>query len=145
MKLSEYKKELPAIPLSINKQAHLSKEANTIVALLDSLRHTLATRLAQKHAEKAQMNAIEAVVDTTIDSVSAYFYEASPVMLQKLIDMIDHPFTRDQVALNEALKVAETTHTFLTSWCVLFRQAAPDAEPVKVEHKQEQSAGYVFV
>jgi len=144
-KINEYRKEFPAVTLSRAGKDSLSDEAANLESLLEYLKNTLALKILQQNENKSKMSAVESAVDDVVTTVSCYFYDTCPIMLKKLIELIDQPFIREQSVLTEALKEAETRHEFLTSWCILFRPSIEGREQPNEKKQQEHAAGYVFL
>jgi hypothetical protein len=98
------------------------------------------------------MNTLETAVDTAVTVLSSFFeYDTLSSVLLRLIELIDHPFTREQEKLTEVLKESESSVLFLGSWCAFFQTQTPTVSNDKMDLPAfnsagtERSAGFVLV
>jgi hypothetical protein len=130
-----------AMDRSVLNDKTLTPEGEAIVALLYSLHAAKARLQWESEQELSNMSPLQATATTVVTAVTNYFYESLPQVIDKLIELIDHPFTREKAILDEVLEEGETSVLYMDSWCVLFKQNKTYDRPVREE---ELKNGYSF-
>jgi hypothetical protein len=117
----------------------LNKKAKSIVALLNSLNLTKDKLEYERLKELDDMHPVQARVTQVVTTLTDYFYESQTVIIEKLIQLINYPFTWEKAKLDDVFDEAQTNIVYMNSWCGLFKMNHPrirsaDEEALQLEY-----------
>jgi hypothetical protein len=149
-KIIENKTHPISIDNTLMQENLASGKTKDIEALLRFLKRAKNNHTDQRKRETDNMNIVQTTVDTAVDLVSTYLYGSMADFLKKLIDLADHPFTREPKELDSALQDAQSSQLYEHSWCVLFNPVDANermlhAQADEAETKASSSWTYVGV